>query len=856
MYPGTIVKWHDMSGTAVSTPETVDNSPLFLAVSSFDRGPEDLRVVSGDTFYDLYGTKMNFNKHGQPAIQAANIIDAGGRLLLKRLVANDATLANVIGIATTQGKINAVKADPSDPTGKTLEEIITGKPGEAVEYAEELTLESAIGSTDNSTAITVAESLTPNFGYLYKETDTDVLPEKGTIVNTGLYTEWDGSADIHVADGTKIQIIEYNKVDGIIRSGVIVVVSKIPHPVSTSESIDGLNAFHITSAESTSVEGNTALTVSPAIGVGNKYFYAKADEVTVIPQQGVEIASADFKAWKEWNGSDEITLADGTEIILGEFTEDTSDPIDTKHTPVKGAKIAVVSKLPADVRTSNSIKQVVPTEDKYNVVSQNNSVKWTAVSVSNCKTYDDVVAAAKKLYKKNDPAVETTDEGVVITVSTSYPLIVATDNGRGVSSKAVKFSPDYSTSKDMSNMFYTGYVFDGTSLLDNYACTLNPSTVFSNTLYGLHQHTSIQVQFAADEDIYNAYLEDIEDLTGYTVANLKKYDLIYMTDSKGAALSLISLDPESVDFGAEYGVELQNGSNGEFGDVPFGSEAYINAALDLLNGNYDDGIFDVDTYKISAIFDANYPDKIKDAFAKFATFREDCVFFRDYGLDVKSYASIVAKHNSIDEAYRNKFNAEYFTTYEIYDPETKVRERVTMFYDFARLMVNHFAKGPHKPLAGVANNMILSSAIEGTINFVPHITYTVNQKSLLDDLKINYAIFEEGRCVVQSLYTAQEENTQLSYINNVLAIQEVIRSVRINCPKNRFTFTSGSDFSAYAEAVNNVIKGFRSNFSELRFEYEQNNLQAANKIFYASIYFRFGNWAQTEHFDVYALGNE
>ena len=168
-------------------------------------------------------------------------------------------------------------------------------------------------------------------------------------------------------------------------------------------------------------------------------------------------------------------------------------------------------------------------------------------------------------------------------------------------------------------------------------------------------------------------------------------------------------------------------------------------------------------------------------------------------------------------------------------------------------MVSHFANGPYRPTAGIVNGMVLANAIEGTINFTPRITPSVNQKALLDDLRVNYAIFQEGQCVVQSLYTSQDAYTQLSYICNVLGIQDVIRAVRICCPRQRYTFVTGNDFSNYSTAVNNVLKEYTNNFDVLTFDYTQDDLRAAQKIFYASIYFRFKNWAQTEQFDVYAL---
>lgn len=628
MYPGTIINpWHDQSAISTRTIEQVDNIPLYAHVSSFDRGPEDLRVVSGQLFYDLYGSKMNFSKHGQPALQAANIIDGGGQILIKRLVAKDALLANVIFVATVTSVTTAAKDTESTETAVSLQYLTTG----------------------------------------------------------------------------------------------------IDDPDATT---------------------------------------------------------------------------------------------------------------------------------KYNIDKTTSSVKWTAVSVSNCKLHSEVMTEAEKLHVVTDASVVTAeDDSVTVTKAEAFPMIVVTDNGRGVSNKAVRFSPDFNTSKDMGNMYFNAYVYEGTTILDESMCTLNPKSVYNNTLYGLNPDTSIQVNFEMPEGMYDAYVAKIVELTGMTEADLLKNDMIFITDNRGTALSEITLDAESVDLGATYGVELQNGTNGEFDDAPFATEAWTQAAVDVFDGTFDDVIWDVEVYKIAAIFDANYPDPVKNAICDFVNFRQDWMFFRDYGVDVNSYAAIDSKYNSFEQKYRTNFIADYYTTYQIYDPETKVRERVTMMYDFARVCITHFTNGAYRPLAGVANSMILTSAIEGTINFTPRITPKVNQKSLLDDKRINYAIFVDGQCVVQSLYTSQIGYSQLSYANNVLAIQEVVRSVRNSCPKQRYTFTSGSDFSSYADAVNTVLKGFRSNFAELIFEYTQNDLKASQKIFYATITFRFSNWAQTEVFDLFVLGD-
>ena len=148
MYPGTIFNWHDQSVIENVPINTVDNSPLFFTVSSFDRGPEDLRVVTGQDFYKLYGSKMNFARHGQPALQAANMINGGARLLIKRLVAKDATLANIIAVSKLTSTVKAIKANAEDPNGKTLVELMGGA-STTVEYTEALEILSSVGSEND-----------------------------------------------------------------------------------------------------------------------------------------------------------------------------------------------------------------------------------------------------------------------------------------------------------------------------------------------------------------------------------------------------------------------------------------------------------------------------------------------------------------------------------------------------------------------------------------------------------------------------------------------------------------------------------------------------------------------------------
>ena len=630
MYPGTIFNWYDQSGIVDNEVTVSENAPLFLAAASFDKGPEDMRVVSGQQFYRLYGNKIDFAKHGQPALQIKNIIDNGGRVLIKRVVADDATLANIVFVANVNVNIVAVPDTTGSDKAKTINEI-----------------------TGQSTA-----------------SDTDETPR------------------------------------------------------------------YLVDASSTT------------------------------------------------------------------------------------------------------------------------TIKWTAVSVENARTVEDVVKGAEALMTNNDLTAGDPDADgkITITGQNDIPVIIVADNGRGFSNKAVKFAPDYNSSKNTNNFFYASYIYEGTNMVDRTIASLNPDTVINSVNYSFGEQDSDQVNYVIYQDGYEKYVNELASATGFTTKQILGYDIINLIDSRKVKLPGVALSDESIDLNAPYGVTLTNGTNGAFGDAPFGTTAYDEQLVEFYSGNFDNSIFDLDQYKIAAVVDANYSVNVKEAIAELVNFREDCFFFRDLGTEISTFENITDMLNKFKTF--GKFIGDYMTSYQIYDPSNGKRIKVTMMYDLAAVLVSHFANGAYHPVAGIANNIILRSAIKGTINFTPRITPHVNQKSMLEDIKINYAIFDQDQCVVQTLYTSQDQYTQLSYINNVLAIQEVARAVRSSCPKYRYTFTSGIDFSSYAAEVSSVLANYRNNFAELTFQYAQSAVHASQKIFYATLSFRFNNWAQTEIFDLYALPTE
>ena len=417
---------------------------------------------------------------------------------------------------------------------------------------------------------------------------------------------------------------------------------------------------------------------------------------------------------------------------------------------------------------------VIPHDDEP-AVPDIAKVKWTTQTITGCKTFEEINAQALALLDE--------DQGV-------YPLIVVTDNGRGKSLKAVRFNPDYATSKTIGKMFYTLGVYEGTSITEQKAVSLDPTVVYNNNAYRLDRYTCTQVVGEVNETVFDKYVEKLVATLLIETDVLRNYDLIYGYTNTGAPIPNFELDSESVDLDQTNGVELAGGVNGAFGNTPCKTDAWTTAIAEFFSGTdpiVGERVWDVDQYKVAAVCDANYPDLVKNAIADWTNFRQDCVFFRDYGLGLKTFLEIKAKYDSF-ATKRSCFIMDYCTNYQIKDPISKKNIEVTMTYDLAPILVTHIANNTFAPMAGFINGFILKNPIKGSINFTPINTPTINQKEAMEEIRVNYAIFEEDNCVVQSCYTSQDKYTQLSYGNNVIAIQRVLRAVRTACPKQRYSF--------------------------------------------------------------------
>lgn len=474
------------------------------------------------------------------------------------------------------------------------------------------------------------------------------------------------------------------------------------------------------------------------------------------------------------------------------------------------------------------------------------SIKYGVVTVPSMKTITDVVAHVQLQYK------EETDV---------FPLFTVTDNGRGKSTKRFNIQPDYQLSKQNSFEFYTfNVIADAETNAEYTRFSIDPNIIYLKTSMSLTESSKDLTQLDAYqyEEGSNKFIKAVSEATGVDEDTLKSIDILFGCDRAGKALDYISVDLTKSEDEAENGYDLadatgmmiMSGDNGEFGDKPFGTGAWTKEAVKFFSGEFDDSVFNPNQVNIDAVFDANYPSEVKKAILDLAEFRQDFFYFRDFGLDKYTYDQFKMAAKEFDHS---KFAASYITTYDVLDPYSRKQINVTMMYSLAVKMINHFNLRRNAPCAGIQYGFTFDEAIKGTVNFCPKFTPKVDQKTELMDLGLNYCGYINNQLVLETTNTSQDPYSQLSYINNILAVQQIIHRVREVCPINRYTFITSDDLETYKKAVNNAIMQYKENFDTLEFVYVADPIMKANKIFNASIKVSFKDFVQTEIFKIYAL---
>lgn len=746
--PETHITWDDQSAIPpITFPEDDTDYPVFLSVITADKGPETWQQnVTSKNFYKLYG-QPSFKKHGQSSIQSAYIVDKGGKLVIKRVVATNATLANISIVAHVG----------------IVQKVVTDNQG--------------------------------NIKWIKSDGTTVYLPSTETPTVRGQDND-DGSPNLvvdenaHKAKRNTVQIwfsahtvLPSNQSEG------------DNYDTTYKKICNSIYSIHNSSRPFTLIESNPEINdddlYDPEAAGGsdesNQYIYDKSN----LPSSKSSLSKAD--------------LLDATGDILDSDTD----------TSIQG---------------------------------------YTSIN--------------------------------------HYILFTVCDNGRGVSNKTFRIFRDSSRSAPVLYTKYFIEISENGTVLESIPFTMNPNIIETNRSASLEDsifRNSSQIKIKFYDEEFEGFTNYVSELLGMTDNEYSYVDCLFGKDnrgetyeSKGSILGAstgtdgrlrndgnslqVLLDPLNIS--SITGIPLESGTNGDLGDSPYSlatneltKEAYSDYFENAFAEEKDDNdvIRDIDNVRIDAVFDANYPLEVKRAIENFVSFRQDCVFFRDYGLDIYSLEDINA-YEAENDILRNRFCSSYISVYDIYDPYTKKHITITMTYHLAGLFVKHFINGRNRPFCGQKYSVVIPTEdyIPGSLRFSPKtLSGGKDEKEILDTKRLNYCKFYDGSILtVASEYTSQIQYTQLSFVNNVLAVQEVIKAIRSVCPKIRYSFidAGSDDFTRYKDDIDElIISKYANRFKSCEIEYMTDDVYTLNKIIYAVIRVRFRDFVQTEYFKITAL---
>lgn len=465
-----------------------------------------------------------------------------------------------------------------------------------------------------------------------------------------------------------------------------------------------------------------------------------------------------------------------------------------------------------------------------------------------------------------------------------YPLFLITDNGRGESNKSFRIYVDETSRRPVDYIRYIIEIYEGSTRLEQMAFSLNTDQIEQGVNVNIENvitTKSKQVRCNVFENSTKTFIEQISAITGMTYADVVSSDLLIGTTGKlGTELyasdtyaepipSIIIENAGGIALNSKVGITLAGGNDaGYTGYTTYDrllSETSL--ATDMSKAfteENEDIIYDLDNFRVDVIFDANYPQIVKQSIAEYVNFRDDVFYFRDMGTGLETLEEIdnvMLGYRDDPESYKRDYSraiADYHNSWDIIDPYSKKRITVTATYNMALLFVDHWINGKSRPFCGFRYDILMPDVIDGTVNFVPKKTPSRDQKQEIDDKRINYASYYQGNLTMNTEYTSQKRYTQLSWINNVLSVMWLIKTIRIRCPKIRYAFFNGANSEAdslekYIEDVQSVITQNAPNFATITLSYEANNVYENNKIFYACIDVKMKNFIQSERFKITVL---
>lgn len=544
-----------------------------------------------------------------------------------------------------------------------------------------------------------------------------------------------------------------------------------------------------------------------------------------------------------------ILVEDGAEVIFKRIVAEDSTLANLT---------AYVQIVPTETQKKNDEGFLLYTDantgEETIVAEGNTPIMITTLKIKHtCKSFPNV----KSLANLSSLVKSSLDEKNMI-----YPIYSICDVGRGKSDKKIKITPDYNSSKRLTSTRYNIEVLENSSVLETLNFYMDHDIIEndeSQSIKSVITNYSEQVRC----DMYETYLElfcnKLAALTDQEPNYFINNDILFLKTKDGKQnLNGVELYTDAEDFSNisyTFGLSLDNGSNGAFGDCPANTEEYTNQIKKFYNGEITTDIYDIDNYMIDIIPDCNYPIEVKKAILELVKFRLDPYCFFDLGTEYNTYSDIIlTTQQFMNDGLTDSMGEINHLYYDIIDPFTKKQITVTNTLELCEMAINHFNNGRGCPFGGQLYKMKYKRWIKGTENFIPMNTPSIKQRQVFIDNRINYAVKYNDQLYQESQVTSQIDASEASYINNIFNLQQVIKRIRSICPASRYSFIGEADLDSYNNEIENrVLSKYRSGFKLLELVYLQDPSAIQNKVYYAALNVEFKDFELKEKFLIYLL---
>lgn len=347
---------------------------------------------------------------------------------------------------------------------------------------------------------------------------------------------------------------------------------------------------------------------------------------------------------------------------------------------------------------------------------------------------------------------------------------------------------------------------------------------------------------------YTTFTAKIADIKANSEISIDEFDIFFGDNISGTDSGIVIRNSAStafaVDINAADGNKFKYGSNGSF-TYNFSDASFVTALTSCyekaFDGTYDKRILSAQRVPVNAIFDANYPDSVKQKMTDLCIARNDGLVYLDAGiissLTINNVNSLIKRFESMSNDNKISRNIQH---YYIKEPTSKKRIPVTISYFLAYQYTDHVINnGTHIPF--VKSYARLSGHIRDSL--YPTVdNYEYNFKEILTENRFNY--FETiGDNIFQraTQNTAQSKISDLLEENNIATLYELKRAIENDITNRLYDFSDAdvrSSFKDYEDArfaswKNSKIKDFSIDFRMNEWEADRSILHC-----YLSVTFR------------------